>query len=87
MILHRRIARRGLDLACAVAFTVTASHAATELAKGMPVAQWTKLSPATSPSARAAKASAYDAATGNFVIFGGQNGIKLLSDTWVLVPR
>jgi hypothetical protein len=45
---------------------------------------WTQQSPATSPSARADHAMAYDAAQSNVVLFGGftDNGTTL-GDTWV----
>jgi hypothetical protein len=42
---------------------------------------WTQQHPAASPSARNASSMAYDAATGNVVLFGGyRNGY--VSDTW-----
>lgn len=44
---------------------------------------WTKKSPATSPPARYAGSFAYDPATGNSVLFGGETGTTELSDTWV----
>ena len=45
---------------------------------------WTKQAPATSPSARYEASMAYDAATGNVVLFGGLNGagVSPLNDTW-----
>jgi hypothetical protein len=30
---------------------------------------------------------AYDTVVGHIMIFRGQNGTKLLNDTWMLVPR
>jgi hypothetical protein len=42
-------------------------------------ATWTKQAPATSPPFRFDAAMAYDAATGNIVLFGG---IPLYDDTW-----
>ena len=45
---------------------------------------WTQQSPATSPPARFGAAMAYDAATGNVVMFGGENKQgQTPSDTWV----
>jgi hypothetical protein len=43
---------------------------------------WTQQTPATSPPPREAAAMAYDPATGNIVMFGGQvrNGVS--GDTW-----
>ena len=48
------------------------------------VFDWAKQSPAASPSARIGAAMTYDAATGNVVLFGGEdsNGVAL-SDTWL----
>jgi hypothetical protein len=46
------------------------------------VPSWTQLSPATSPVARAGGAMAYDAASGQLLLFGGGNGSGLLGDTW-----
>ncbi len=44
---------------------------------------WTQLSPAASPSARAQASMAYDAALGKVVLFGGfLNGTGQFSDTW-----
>ncbi|HEU5356672.1 MAG TPA: RHS repeat-associated core domain-containing protein [Actinocrinis sp.] len=46
--------------------------------------RWTQISPASAPPARAYAASAYDSATGTFVIFGGYNlqtGTNY-NDTW-----
>ena len=44
---------------------------------------WTKLSPATSPSARAGATMAYDPAIGGLVLFGGEGSSGFLNDTWV----
>ena len=44
---------------------------------------WTKLSPPTSPPARADAAIAYDAADGYVVMFGGVGPNGLLNDTWI----
>jgi hypothetical protein len=43
---------------------------------------WTKQSPATRPPAREDAAMAYDAATGNVVLFGGSDLHGFLNDTW-----
>jgi hypothetical protein len=46
---------------------------------------WSQAAPATSPPARQGAVMAYDAATGQLVLFGGATGTRsgLLSDTWV----
>src|SRR5215469_2060068 len=45
---------------------------------------WAQQSPATSPAPRDDASMAYDAATGNVVLFTGESfGHHLLSDTWV----
>jgi len=47
---------------------------------------WTEEFPVTSPSARGSASMAYDAATGNVVLFGGigsSGGQPYLNDTWV----
>jgi len=43
---------------------------------------WTKLSPATSPTARDDAAMAYDTSTGDMTLFGGYIGETVLKDTW-----
>lgn len=43
---------------------------------------WTEQAPATSPQARIDAAIAYDGATGNVVLSGGQHVSQLLDDTW-----
>jgi hypothetical protein len=43
---------------------------------------WTRLSPSTSPPARAYASMAYDPATGKIVLFGGSGNSGDLSDTW-----
>ena len=43
---------------------------------------WTKLNPATSPSARAGAAMAYDTANSKWVVFGGMNEYNYLPETW-----
>lgn len=44
---------------------------------------WTLLSPVNSPRARSSAMMAYDAATGNMVLFGGEDGNQNpLNDTW-----
>ena len=44
---------------------------------------WTEEFPATSPSARLGATMAYDAATGNVVLFGGYDNSGVLNDTWI----
>ena len=43
---------------------------------------WTKLDPATAPASRAASSLAYDTATRQLVLYGGENGQKF-ADTWL----
>jgi RHS repeat-associated protein len=43
---------------------------------------WTKLTPATQPSARWGARMAYDSATGFTYLFGGYNGTTYQNDTW-----
>jgi len=45
-------------------------------------ANWTKLTPASSPSARWGARMAYDPATGLTYLFGGYTGKTYLNDTW-----
>ena len=45
---------------------------------------WTELSPATSPSPRESAAVAYDPASGELVLVGGQSFGKLSHETWTL---
>jgi hypothetical protein len=48
---------------------------------------WTKQAPTTSPPARIFASMAYDAATRNVVLFGGQNaGPRSFNDTWTWGP-
>jgi hypothetical protein len=47
-------------------------------------AGWTQQAPSMSPSARTGSASAYDAATGQFILFGGSAAVGgSQNDTWV----
>jgi hypothetical protein len=43
---------------------------------------WTKQAPVSSPSARDGAAMAYDVATGNVVLFGGNDLSGFPNDTW-----
>jgi hypothetical protein len=43
---------------------------------------WTKQAPAAHPSPRYLASMAYDAATGNIVLFGGADGVHLFTGTW-----
>jgi hypothetical protein len=52
-------------------------------AASQPVLNWTRQMPATHPSARLRAAIAYDAATGDVVLFGGTGGRGILGDTWI----
>ncbi len=80
---HRRLFQRGaFAIAQAVALSLVTTGAAPALAKGMPNVAWTKLSPAASPTARAACAAAYDPVRGKIVLFGGYDASTYLSETW-----
>jgi hypothetical protein len=46
-------------------------------------AAWSQLSPSSSPSDRYGTISAYDPATGQLVMFGGNSGSTDLDDTWI----
>jgi Divergent InlB B-repeat domain/Galactose oxidase, central domain/Kelch motif len=46
-------------------------------------ATWTHMTPATSPPARAWHSMAYDAARQQVVLFGGESGNTVFSETWV----
>jgi Putative Ig domain/Galactose oxidase, central domain len=50
---------------------------------GQPVANWTELEPATSPPALDGAASAYDPATRQLVLFGGEDNGTASGATWV----
>lgn len=43
---------------------------------------WTPQTPSATPSARAGAVMAYDAATKQLILFGGQSGPNLLNETW-----
>jgi hypothetical protein len=45
---------------------------------------WTQQTPVTSPEARFSAAMAYDASSGQVVLFGGGSNSNLLGDTWTL---
>jgi N-acetylneuraminic acid mutarotase len=48
---------------------------------------WTHLaSPGVQPTARAGQAMAYDQASGQLIMFGGDGGTTNLNDTWTCVP-
>jgi Galactose oxidase, central domain len=46
-------------------------------------ANWTSLSPGTTPSGRFGHAMAYDLANDRVVLFGGSDGVNRLNDTWL----
>jgi hypothetical protein len=75
----RTVAVAGLA-ACGIAGALPSAA----LAGSSQVPSWTKQHPATHPSGRQSEAMAYDAATGNLVLFGGANDKKnlLFHDTW-----
>jgi len=45
--------------------------------------EWTQLHPKVSPPPRTFTSMAYDATTGDVVLFGGQNASGILGDTWL----
>src|SRR5579859_3655059 len=81
---------RGCRAVCAfagfallAAVGVSAVPASVALASSSSVLNWTEQAPATSPSARNSAAMAYDAATGNVVLFGGEGKSgNVLDGTW-----
>jgi galactose oxidase-like protein len=80
-----RAARRGGLCSFVVVAAVLSAQSAV-LASSTVVPTWTRQASATSPSARYAAAMAYDAATGDIVLFGGLNVISgtghTYGDTW-----
>jgi len=64
-------------LALAVALTFAATQSVLTYA-----ANWKKLSPTTSPSARSYPAMAYDPVSKKIVLFGGAGSSAFLNDTW-----
>jgi len=69
----------------ALTFTLVLTTSAGAKTTATPTsARWERVSARSHPSARDSAASAYDAATGQLVVFGGETGGGLaLSDTWV----
>jgi hypothetical protein len=85
-----RRARRGGGLcavvAVAVALTASGAPAGAQSvvqASSMPVLNWIKQAPATSPPAQETASMVYDAANGTVVLFGGGNGSSDFLGTWV----
>jgi hypothetical protein len=76
MVGKYRLLRGGL-----VILTMLILISAAASAADVPTVNWTKLSPATSPSARAYPAMAYDPVSKKVVLFGGYSGVYL-NDTW-----
>ncbi len=84
---HRR---RGIPLGRrigALAFSLVLVLASLPLTAGVTAAAtsqptWTQLSPGTSPPARAGASIAFDPATGQLILFGGEDGSIFLNDTW-----
>ena len=75
MLVRSRVTESLLVLAATLTFVVTKpvlTHAS----------NWTKLSPATSPSARSYPAMAYDPVSKKVVLFGGYGAGGFLNDTW-----
>jgi hypothetical protein len=77
-----RIGRTLIAAALLAALGVAGMPSPIALATSQPVLNWAKQSPTASPSARDYASIAYDAATGNVVLFGG-HGSGVLGDTWV----
>ena len=70
-------------LMCAAGLFVGPVPAKAAPASSSPVLTWTKQAPATHPAALSEASMAYDAATGNVVLFGGASGHGVLNGTWV----
>jgi hypothetical protein len=69
---------RGLNAVVLAAVSVVLGLSpAVALASSSSAPNWTRQFPTTSPPARSVAAMAYDAATGNVVLFGGSR------DTWI----
>src|SRR5215472_5213859 len=79
---RRRASLAAVVAAVLAAVGVPAVSQSGALASSASVATWTKHAPAIHPPARAQAMMAYDAATGNVVLFGGGNNRGGLSDTW-----
>jgi hypothetical protein len=84
---RRRYGHRGLRLAALAgvlaAFGFPGVWQSVAVASSSPVLNWTRQAPATSPPARELASMAYDAATGNVVLFGGDNfEPQTFNDTW-----
>jgi hypothetical protein len=76
-----RAARRGVLGMFAVAVVVLSVQPAA-LANSFTAPGWTKQAPPAHPPARFLAPMAYDAATGNIVLFGGADGVHLFTGTW-----
>jgi Galactose oxidase, central domain len=68
--------------AVVAAFGVPGAGQSAALASSLAVLNWTQQAPATSPPARVGASMAYDAATGNAVLFGGLGNRSVLGGTW-----
>jgi Galactose oxidase, central domain len=81
-VVSRRVVRRGgLGLLAVLVVVLVTPRAV--LAGSVAASGWTRQSPAASPAPRDGAAMAYDAATGDIVLFGGVNGQgRSLGDTW-----
>ena len=69
-------------VAAVAAFGVPGAGQSAALASSSPVLNWTQQAPATSPPGRFLASMAYDAATGNVVMFGGLGSRSVLGGTW-----
>ncbi len=76
-----RLSASGL-IACLATLSIAELPIATATG-ATPTPTWTQLDPATSPSARSGAAMAYDAGTGQLVLFGGStSSSSFVNDTW-----
>jgi hypothetical protein len=66
----------------AAVLLVVAIFSSSAIAGDGPAATWVQLDPASSPSARAVSAMAYDPVSKKVVMFGGFNDTIYLNDTW-----
>jgi len=78
-----------LVLAAIMVLSILAGARGTDLGAN-PTSQaytWINMNPVIAPSGRSHTAMAYDSNNGVVVLFGGYDGINLLSDTWVYSVR
>ena len=80
LVSPRAVRRGGLSMIAVAVVVLSAQPAA--LASSATAPDWTQQSPAAHPDAREYASMAYDAATGNIVLFGGEDSHGRLSGTW-----